>query len=270
MEKYTDGGIYTLFIPKVKQYDKYKYRIETPSGAWVDRADPYAFFSELRPGTASKVYKMDGYRWADKRWLNKRTKNFDKILNIYEVNIGSWKMKKDFTDEEDGEYYSYDEMIDQLIPYVVENGYSHIELMPLTEFPFDGSWGYQATGYFSATSRYGNPKQLMNFINACHKNNIGVIMDFVPAHFVKDGHGLYQFDGGYVYEYPDINLRYTEWDSCYFDLGREEVRSFLMSSSILVTLVPLYSSPGSILVSCSISAECPARLPLTSTPESLY
>ena len=230
MEKYTDGGIYTLFIPKIKQYDTYKYRIETPNGSWVDRADPYAFFSELRPGTASKVYKIDGFRWADKRWLNKRTKNFDKVLNIYEANIGSWKMKKDFTDEEDGEYCSYEEMIDQIIPYVVENGFSHIELMPLTEFPFDGSWGYQATGYFSATSRYGNPKQLMAFINACHKNNIGVIMDFVPAHFVKDGHGLHQFDGGFVYEYPDINLRYTEWDSCYFDLGREEVRSFLMSS----------------------------------------
>lgn len=230
MEKYTDGGIYTLFIPKIKQYDTYKYRIETPNGSWVDRADPYAFFSELRPGTASKVYKIDGFRWADKRWLNKRTKNFDRVLNIYEANIGSWKMKKDFTDEEDGEYYSYEEMIDQIIPYVVENGFSHIELMPLTEFPFDGSWGYQATGYFSATSRYGNPKQLMAFINACHKNNIGVIMDFVPAHFVKDGHGLHQFDGGFVYEYPDINLRYTEWDSCYFDLGREEVRSFLMSS----------------------------------------
>ena len=138
MEKYTDGGIYTLFIPKIKQYDTYKYRIETPNGSWVDRADPYAFFSELRPGTASKVYKIDGFRWADKRWLNKRTKNFDRVLNIYEANIGSWKMKKDFTDEEDGEYYSYEEMIDQIIPYVVENGFSHIELMPLTEFPFDG------------------------------------------------------------------------------------------------------------------------------------
>ena len=230
MERYNDGGIFTLFIPKIKQYEKYKYRIETQSGALVDRADPYAFFSELRPGTASKVYKLDGFKWADKRWMNKRTKNFDRVLNIYEANIGSWKMKKDFTDEEDGEFYSYEEMIDQIIPYVVENGYSHIELMPLTEFPFDGSWGYQPTGYFSATSRYGNPKQLMSFINACHKNNIGVIMDFVPAHFVTDGHGLHQFDGGFVYEYPDINLRYTEWDSCYFDLGREEVRSFLMSS----------------------------------------
>ena len=230
MERYYDGGIYTLFIPGVKQYNVYKYRIETQAGTFVEKADPYAFFSELRPSTGSKVFNINGFKWADKRWLNKRTKNFDKILNIYEANIGSWKMKKDFTDEEDGEFYSYEEMIDLIIPYVKEMGYSHIELMPLNEFPFDGSWGYQPTGYFSATSRYGNPKQLMSFINACHKNNIGVIMDFVPAHFVKDAHGLAEFDGGYVYEYPDINLRYTEWDSCYFDLGREEVRSFLMSA----------------------------------------
>lgn len=230
MEKYNDGGIYTLFIPKLRQYAVYKYRIETQSGDYVERADPYAFFSELRPGTASKVYRMDGYRWNDKRWMNKRTKNFDKVLNIYEANIGSWKLKKEFTEEEDGEFYSYEEMIDEIIPYVVEQGFSHIELMPLNEFPFDGSWGYQPTGYFSATSRYGHPKQLMHFIAACHKNNIGVIMDFVPAHFVNDAHGLREFDGGFVYEYPDINLRYTEWGSSYFDLGRAEVRSFIMSA----------------------------------------
>lgn len=230
MERYHFGGIWTLFIPGIKQYDTYKYRIETQSGKIVDRADPYAFFSELRPATASKVYNIENFRWSDKRWLNTRTKNFDRKLNIYEANIGSWKMKKDFTDEEDGEFYSYEEMIDLLIPYVKKMGYSHIELMPLTEYPFDGSWGYQATGYFSVTSRYGHPKQLMSFINACHKEGIGIIMDFVPAHFVKDAHGLYQFDGGFVYEYPDINNRYTEWDSVYFDLGREEVRSFLMSS----------------------------------------
>ena len=208
----------------------YKYRIETQNFATVDRADPYAFYSELRPGTASRVYNIENFRWSDKRWLNARTKNFDKPMNIYEANIGSWKMKKDFTDEEDGEFYTYEEMIDLIIPYLVENHYTHLELMPLTEFPFDGSWGYQATGYFSVTSRYGEPKGLMKFINACHKAGIGVIMDFVPAHFVKDGHGLYQFDGGFVYDYPDINRRYTEWDSVYFDVGREEVRSFLMSS----------------------------------------
>ena len=151
-------------------------------------------------------------------------------MNIYEANLGSWKMKKEFTDTSDGEFYSYEEMIDEIIPYVKKMGYTHIEVMPLNEFPFDGSWGYQATGYFSATSRYGHPKQLKDFINACHKEGIGVIMDFVPAHFVKDGHGLYQFDGGWVYEYADVNNRYSEWDSVYFDVTKDTVRSFLKSA----------------------------------------
>ena len=230
MEKYTDGGIWTLFIPELKEYDAYKFRIETPYGNFIEKADPYAFFSESRPKTASKVFDMDGYNWKDAKWMGERTKNFDRNLNIYEAHIGSWKIKQNFTDHSDAVFYSYEEMIDQIIPYVKKHGYSHIELMPLTEYPFDGSWGYQPTGYFSATSRYGNPKQLMRFIDACHENGIGVIMDFVPAHFVKDSHGLMMFDGGCVYEYPNESDRYTEWDSCYFDFGREEVRSFLMSS----------------------------------------
>ena len=231
MERYNDGGIWSLFVPGIKQYDIYKYRIETPNGALVDRADPYAFFSELRPATASKVFDIEGYKWKDKKWLEKRTKNFDRPLNIYEANIGSWKMKRESQGEgDDGEFYSYEELIDEMIPYVKNMGYTHIEVMPLTEYPFDGSWGYQATGFFSATSRYGNPKQLMAFIDACHKADIGVIMDFVPAHFVKDGHGLHMFDGGFVYDYEDINRRYSPWDSVYFDLGKNEVRSFLLSS----------------------------------------
>lgn len=230
LERYLDGGIWTIFVPGIKEYDMYKYCIETKDGSFVYRADPYAFFSELRPGTASKVFEVDGYKWEDKKWLDKRTKNFDRPLNIYEANIGSWKMKKDFTEEEDGEFYSYEELIDEIIPYVKDMGYSHIEVMPLTEFPFDGSWGYQATGFYSVTSRYGNPKQLMKFIDACHKADIGVIMDYVPAHFVKDAHGLHMFDGGFVYDYDDPNRRYSPWDSVYFDLGKNEVRSFLLSS----------------------------------------
>lgn len=230
MERYNDGGVWTLYIEGLKQYDLYKYRIETPSGAIVDRADPYAFFSEIRPGTASKVFNLDGYRWHDSKWMKSRSNNYDRNMNIYEANLGSWKMKKEFTETEDGEFYSYEEMIDELIPYVKKMGYTHIELMPLNEFPFDGSWGYQATGYFSATSRYGQPKQLMDFINACHKEGIGIILDFVPAHFVKDGHGLYQFDGGWVYEYADVNNRYSEWDSVYFDVTKDTVRSFLKSA----------------------------------------
>ena len=150
MERYNDGGVWTLYIEGLKQYDLYKYRIETPSGAIVDRADPYAFFSEIRPGTASKVYNLDGYRWHDSRWMKSRSNNYDRNMNIYEANLGSWKMKKEFTDTSDGEFYSYEEMIDEIIPYVKKMGYTHIEVMPLNEFPFDGSWGYQATGYFSA------------------------------------------------------------------------------------------------------------------------
>ena len=230
MEKVTDGGIWSLFIPKLKNKQLYKYCILTKDGRKIYKADPYAFFSELRPATASRIYHLESFRWADKKWLKQRSKNFERPLNIYEMHFGSWKMKKDFTDDEEGEFYSYEELIDLVIPYVKENGYTHIELMPLLEHPFDGSWGYQSTGYFSATSRYGEPKSLMKFINACHKENIGVIMDFVPVHFVKDSHGLSEFDGGFVYEYPDEYRRYTEWDSIYFDLGREEVRSFMMSA----------------------------------------
>ena len=230
MTKVSNGGIWSLFVPGVKQKQCYKYLIYGPVGQKLYKADPYAFYSELRPSTASRVYRLDHFRWSDKRWLKKQDKHYQKTLNIYEMHFGSWKMKKDFTDQEDGEYFNYEEMIDQIIPYVKEMGYTHIELMPLSEHPFDGSWGYQSTGYFSATSRYGEPKQLMKFINECHKNDIGVIMDFVPVHFVHDAHGLSQFDGGCVYEYPDDYRRYSEWGSSYFDLGRDEVRSFMMSA----------------------------------------
>lgn len=230
LKKMGDGGIYSGFVPKAKAGQLYKYLLIGPNGQHLYKADPYARFSEVRPGNASRIYDLERFRWGDKRWLAKQDKHFEKNLNIYEMHIGSWKMKKDYTDEEDGEFYNYEEIAEKLIPYIKEMGYTHIELMPLSEYPFDGSWGYQVTGYFSATSRYGTPKQLMHFINQCHKAGIGVIMDFVPVHFVKDAHGLAMFDGGCVYEYPDLNRRYTEWDSVYFDLGRDEVRSFMMSA----------------------------------------
>ena len=217
MQKYNNGGIYTIFVEGVKEFDMYKFRFETPQGDIIDKADPYAYFSELRPGTASKVYNMEGYRWHDSKWVKNRTKNYDRPLNIYEASLGSWKMKRESEGEgDDGEYYSYEELIDEIIPYVKKMGYTHLEVMPLTEFPFDGSWGYQATGFYSATSRYGQPKQLMKFIDACHQEGIGVIMDFVPAHFVKDSHGLHMYDGGFVYDYNDYNRRYSPWDSVYF------------------------------------------------------
>lgn len=225
-----DGSIWVCFIPEVEELAGYKYHIQTKYGRYVDRADPYAFYSELRPGTASRVYNMEGYQWQDDKWMKERTRNFDKPLNIYEAHLGSWKFKEEATEEDDGIFYTYEEMIDEIIPYVKKMGYTHLELMPLAEHPFDGSWGYQVTGYFSATSRYGTPKQLMKFIDACHQADIGVIMDFVPVHFVQDAHGLYEFDGSHLYDYPDINRRYSEWGTAYFDLGREEVRSFMMSS----------------------------------------
>ena len=228
--KITDGGIYSNFFEGIEEGATYKYQIRTKDGRDILKSDPYAFFSEMRPNTASVVCGIDYYPWTDKKWMDAQNKNFDKKLNIYEMHFGSWKLKKEFTKEKDGEFFNYEEMIDQIIPYVKKMGYTHIELMPLAEHPFDGSWGYQPTGYFSATSRYGKPKQLMHFIDACHENGVGVIMDFVPCHFVKDAHGLAEFDGGFVYEYPDINRRFTEWNSLYFDLGREEVRSFMMSS----------------------------------------
>lgn len=232
MEKYDDEGIYTLFVEGIEEYEIYKYRIETRSHATVDRSDPYAFFSEERPYTASKTYEIEHFTWSDKDWIKNRDLNFTKAMNIYEVNIGSWRMKKEFSDDgsEDGEFYSYEEMADMLIPFVVEQGYTHIELMPITEFPFDGSWGYQTTGYFCATSRYGNPKQLMHLVNKAHKAGIGVIVDFVPTHYVKDGHGLYLFDGGTVYESDDINRRYSSWGSVYFDYSKNHVRSFMLSA----------------------------------------
>jgi 1,4-alpha-glucan branching enzyme len=230
LQRYQDTGIFYAFVVGIKEGDLYKYRITTMDNRVIDKADPYAFCSELRPGTASQVYNVKGKRWRDKTWVLQRSKNFDQKVNIYEMHFASWKMKVDGTDEDDGIFYTYEELIPMLIPYVKEMGYTHIELMPLLEHPFDGSWGYQETGFYSITSRYGTPKQFMKFVDACHQAGIGVILDYVPTHFVKDGHGLYLFDGGPVYEYPDVNLRYTEWDSVYFDVGNQAVRSFIMSS----------------------------------------
>lgn len=237
MKRYQNTGIFYLSSKGIDMGMMYKYRITTMEGKVVDKADPYAFYSELRPKTASKIYDIDGYHWHDQKWLLHRGKNFDQKLNIYEMHFASWMMKKEPSEgREDSEFYTYEELIPLLIPYVKKMGYTHIELLPLLEYPFDGSWGYQATGFFSITSRYGTPKQFMKFVDACHQENIGVILDFVPTHFVKDGHGLYCFDGDYVYEYPDEHRRYSEWDTVYFDVGNHQVRSFLMSSvNFLIT-----------------------------------
>ena len=223
-QKITNEGIWEVEIKKVKKGAIYKFQIETFWGQKILKADPYAFYSELRPQTASVVNGKIKFRWADKKWLNNREIGYAKPINIYEVHLGSWKKK------EDGTYYNYREIAELLVEYMLEMNYTHIEIMPITEYPFDGSWGYQATGYYSVTSRYGTPEDFMYFVNYFHKNNLGVILDWVPGHFCKDAHGLYRFDGSACYEYEDQNLGENEWGTANFNVSRNEVRSFLVSN----------------------------------------
>ena len=222
--KLTNEGIWEVEIKKIKKGNLYKYQIETSWGEKILKSDPYAFYSELRPQTASIVNGKPKFRWADKRWLNNREIGYAKPINIYEVHLGSWKKK------EDGTYYNYKEIAELLVEYMLEMNYTHIEIMPITEYPFDGSWGYQGTGYYSVTSRYGTPEDFMYFVNYFHKNNLGVILDWVPGHFCKDSHGLYRFDGSACYEYEDPSLGENEWGSANFNVSRNEVRSFLLSN----------------------------------------
>lgn len=223
-----ETGIWVGAFSDFEDGDYYKYAITAPDDTVYLRSDPYARRCELRPGTASVVYSEAEFKWTDKRWIDKRKKT-DAIhspMNIYECNIGSWKI------HDDGSYYTYEELAEELIPYLIDMGYTHLELMPLTEYPFDGSWGYQVTGYFAATSRYGTPAQLKTFINKCHKAGISVIMDWVPAHFPRDGHGLRMFDGTPCYEYADWREgEHRDWGTMVFDFAKGEVISFLMSSA---------------------------------------
>ena len=222
--KITNEGIWEVEIKKIKKGNLYKYQIETSWGEKILKSDPYAFYSELRPQTASIVNGKPKFRWADKKWLNSREIGYAKPINIYEVHLGSWKKK------EDGTYYNYKEIAELLVEYMLEMNYTHIEIMPISEYPFDGSWGYQGTGYYSVTSRYGTPEDFMYFVNYFHKNNLGVILDWVPGHFCKDSHGLYRFDGSACYEYEDPSLGENEWGSANFNVSRNEVRSFLLSN----------------------------------------
>lgn len=220
------NGVWTIFAKDIQEGDLYKFRIETKQGETYDRADPFAFFSERRPGTASVVYRMDRYAWTDAEWMGRRGKNFNASMNIYELHAGSWKTKAGGDDR----FYSYEELAERLLPYCKEMGYTHIELLPLTEHPLDASWGYQPTGYFSATSRYGEPESLMKLVDACHREGIGVILDFVPVHFVTDFYALHQFDGGFLYESGDEGQRYTEWGTVRFDYTKPHVLSFMRSA----------------------------------------
>ena len=224
-----DEGVWEAFIPGIREYDVYKFCLTTRQDELLFKADPYAFHAETRPSNASKVYRLEGYEWNDGEW-EARQKKRDPLtapMNIYELHVGSWRLK------ENGDPYNYSELADELIPYLLDMHYTHVELLPITEYPYDGSWGYQVTGYFAPTSRYGTPKDFMNFVDKCHQAGLGVIMDWVPAHFPKDGFGLYMFDGEPCYEDPNPRRgEHKEWGTMVFNYGMPEVESFLVSSAL--------------------------------------
>lgn len=228
MHKIYDGNFWELTVPQVEVGSRYKFRITSRTGQTIDHCDPYGFGSEKRPNTASVVHTLDAYTFHDQQWMDSRGDVYQKPLNIYEVHLGSWRRKSDAPDD----WYTYEELAQQLIPYVKECGYNYIEVMPLAEHPCDASWGYQDTGFFSPTSRYGTPDQLRAFVDQCHQNHIGVIMDFVPVHFAVDDYALWNYDGTPLYEYPNTAVGRSEWGSCNFMHSRGEVRSFLQSAAL--------------------------------------
>ena len=225
----TEGGVWELFVPGVERYASYKYMVYGRSGEDRAKADPFAFHAETRPGNGSKVYDISGYDWGDGKWLQWRKDHpvYTSPLNIYEVHLGSWRKTLD------DEFLSYRDLAEYLVPYVKEMGFTHVELMPITEHPLDASWGYQCTGYFAATSRSGTPHDFMYLVDRLHQAGVGVILDWVPSHFPKDGFGLYHFDGEPCYEYADTRKgEHKEWGTMVFDYAKTEVRSFLISSAL--------------------------------------
>lgn len=229
MKKIPNSGIWELFVNDIAIGELYKYLITTDNFNDIYKSDPYAFSSQTMTETASIVYDVENYKWNDESWLKykKSINMYELPINIYELNLSSWKQK------EDGSLYSYNEIALELIPYIKEHSYTHLELMPIMEHPFDGSWGYQLSGYYAPTKRFGEPNDLKYLIDECHRNGIGVILDWVPAHFPKDAHGLYEFDGNPLFEYENEQIRENiSWGTLKFDYGKPEVQSFLISNAI--------------------------------------
>lgn len=226
-----NSGVFELEIPDARVGQLYKFRVYQQGGNVVDKADPYAFHSELRPNTASivtRIHRDDVF--TDEKWMKSRTKCYDKPMNIYEMHMGSWRKPYGKSEADGGaQWFRYDEIAYDLAKYLKENKYTHVEVMPLAEYPFDGSWGYQVSQYFSATSRYGTPEQLMKFVNVMHENNIGVIIDFAFVHFVSDNYSLGNFDGTPLYEYPPSDVGQSQWGSYNFNLAKGEVQSYILS-----------------------------------------
>lgn len=224
MKKDEETGVWKCFFPGIGEGEVYKYKIFMKNGNFVYKADPYAFYSQVRPETSSITVDLHKYSWQDDKWLEKRKKRnlFKEPINIYEVHLGSWKTKSD------GTFLNYRELADELVPYMKEMNYNFLEIMPVMEHPYDGSWGYQTTGYYSVTSRYGKPEDLMYLIDRCHLNNIGVILDWVPGHFCRDEHGLLNFDGEELYG----GIDHPNWGTKKFDFGKRSVKNFLISNAI--------------------------------------
>lgn len=228
MQKIYDGNFWECQIPEARPGMRYKYRITGKTGKTLDHCDPYGFFSEKRPQNASVIWPLDGYHFEDQNWMHQRTAAPDRPMNIYEMHLGSWKRPSDEADD----WYSYRQLGELLPGYLKEAGYNYLELLPVTEHPCDASWGYQCTGFFSPTSRYGSPDDLRWLIDRCHQQGIGVILDFVPTHFAVDDYALWNYDGTALYEYPSQDVGYSEWGSCNFMHSRGEVRSFLQSAAL--------------------------------------
>ena len=229
MRRLGESGIWELFLPAAAEGDKYKFHVTQCDGRVVDKTDPYGVYAEVRPNNASVLYPLKRYKWKDRRWMTARRKYDFRTapMNIYEVHLGSWKRA------EGDRFLSYTELAEQLIPYVKEMGYTHIEMLPVEEHPFDGSWGYQVTGYYAPTSRYGSPDEFKQFVDACHQNGISVILDWVPAHFPKDDFALARFDGTALYEHQDPRLgEHIQWGTYIFNYGRKEVANFLLANAL--------------------------------------